>query len=157
MARRFGRAPCGERCRASVPVGHWKTTTLIAALRVDRIDAPMTIDGALDGRSFLAYVERVLAPTLCAGEIVVLDNVSTHKVAGVREAIEAKGAKVLYLPPYSPDFNPIEKSFAKIKSVLQRIAARTVDELDAAVAQALQCVTPSECTNYFAASGYDAD
>jgi transposase len=157
MARRFGRAPCGERCRASVPFGHWKTTTLIAALRVDRVDAPMTIDGALDGRSFLAYVEQVLAPTLRTGEIVVLDNVSTHKVAGVREAIEASGAKVLYLPPYSPDFNPIEKSFAKIKSVLQRIAARTVDALDAAVAQALRCVTPSECTNYFAASGYDAD
>ncbi|MBY6243935.1 IS630 family transposase [Methylosinus sp. Sm6] len=157
MARRFGRGPCGERCRASVPFGHWKTTTLIAALRVDRIDAPMTIDGALDGRSFLAYVEQVLAPTLCAGEIVVLDNVSTHKVGGVGEAIEAKGAKVLYLPPYSPDFNPIEKSFSKIKSVLERIAARTVDALDAAVAQALRCVTPSECTNYFAASGYDAD
>jgi transposase len=87
----------------------------------------------------------------------VLDNVSTHKVGGVREAIEAKGAKVLYLPPYSPDFNPIEKSFAKIKSILQRIAVRTVDALDAAVAQALRCVTPSECTNYFAASGYDAD
>ena len=93
---------------------------------------------------------------LCAGEIVVLDNVSTHKVVGVREAIEAKGAKVLYLPPYSPDFNPIEKSFSKIKSVLQRIAARTVDALDAAVAQALRSVTPSECANYFAASGYDA-
>ena len=157
MARRFGRAPCGERCRASVPFGHWKTTTLIAALRVDRIDAPMTIDGALDGRSFLAYVEQVLAPTLRAGEIVVLDNVSTHKVVGVREAIEAKGAKVLYLPPYSPDFNPIEKSFSKSKSILERIAARTVDALDAAAAQALRCVTPSECTNYFAASGYDAD
>jgi transposase len=157
MARRFGRALRGERCRASVPFGHWKTTTLIAALRVDRIDAPMTIDGALDGRSFLAYVEQVLAPTLRAGEIVVLDNVSTHKVGGVREAIEAKGAKVLYLPPYSPDFNPIEKSFSKIKSVLERIAARTLDALDAAVAQALRCVTPSECTNYFAASGYDAD
>jgi transposase len=156
MARRFGRAPRGERCRASVPFGHWETTTLIAALRVDRIDAPMMIDGALDGRSFLAYVEKVLAPTLCAGEIVVLDNVSTHKIVGVREAIEAKGAKVLYLPPYSPDFNPIEKSFSKVKSVLQRIAARTVDALEAAVAQALRSVTPSECANYFAASGYDA-
>jgi len=154
MARRFGRAPRGERCRASVPFGHWETTTPIAALRVDRIDAPMMIDGALDGRSFLAYVEQ--APTLRAGEIVVLDNVSTHKVVGVREAIAAKGARVVYLPPYSPDFNPIEKSFSKIKSVLQRIAARTVDALDVAVAQALRSVTPSECSNYFAASGYDA-
>ncbi len=113
MARRFGRAPCGERCRASVPFGHWKTTTLIMALRVDRIDAPMTIDGALEGRSFLAYVEEVLVPTLCVGEVVVLDNVRTHKVGGVREAIEAKGAKVLYLPPYSPDFSPIEKPFSR--------------------------------------------
>jgi transposase len=157
MARRFGRAPRGERCRASIPFGHWETTTLIAALRINRIDAPMTIDGALDGRSFRAYVEQALAPTLRVGEIVALDNVSTHKVAGAREAIEAKGAKLLYLPPYSPDFNRIEKSFAKIKSALQRIAARTVDALDAAVAQALRSVTPIECTNYFAASGYDAD
>jgi hypothetical protein len=99
MARRFGWAPQGERCRASVPFGHWRTKTLIAALRFDRVDAPMTIDGALDGASFLAYVEQVLASTLCAGEVVVMDNVSTHKVAGVREAIEAKGASVLYLPP----------------------------------------------------------
>lgn len=156
MARRFGRAPRGERCRAPVPFGHWETTTLIAALRVDRIDAPMTIDGALDGGSFLAYVEQVLAPTLCAGEIVVMDNVRTHKVAGVREAIEAKGAKLLYLPPYSPDFNPIEKSFSKIKSILERIAARTADALEAAVREALQCFTPIECQNYFAACGYDA-
>jgi transposase len=116
----------------------------------------MMIDGALDGRSFLAYVEQVLAPTLRAGEIVVLDNVSTHKVVGAREAIDAKGAKVLYLPPYSPDFNPIEKSISKIKSVLQRIAARTIDTLDAAVAQTLRRVTPSERSNYLAASGYDA-
>lgn len=156
MTRRFGRAPRGERCRASVPFGHWETKTLVAALRVARIDAPMTIDGALDGASFLAYVEQVLAPTLCAGEIVVMDNVRTHKVAGVREAIEAKGAKVLYLPPYSPDFNPIEKSFSKIKSILERIAARTADALQMAIGEALRSFTPSECLNYFAASGYDA-
>lgn len=156
MARRFGWAPQGERCWASVPFGHWKTTTLIAALRWDRIDAPMTIDGALDGESFLAYVEQLLAPTLSTGDVVVMDNVRTHKVAGVREAIEANGANVLYLPPYSPDFNPIEKSFAKIKSILQRIAARTVDALQAAVGEALRSFTPKECMNYFAASGYDA-
>jgi transposase len=148
MARRFGRAPRGERCRASVPFGHWETTTLIAALRIDRIDAPMTIHGA--------YIEQVLAPTLCAGEIVVMDNVITHKIAGVRKAIEAKGATILYLPPYSPDFNPIEQSFSKIKSVLERIAARTVDALAAAVGEAPRSFTPGECTNYFTACGYDA-
>ena len=156
MARRFGWAPQGERCRMSVPFGHWQTKTLIAALRYDRVDAPMTIDGALDGAAFLAYVEQVLAPTLCAGEIVVMDNVPMHKVAGVREAIEARGASVLHLPPYSPDFNPIEKSFSKIKSVLQGIAARTAEALEAGVAEALRSFTPQECMNYFAASGYDA-
>ena len=156
MARRFGWAPQGERCRASIPFGHWKTTTLVAALRFDRIDAPMTIDGALDGEAFLAYVEQVLAPSLAAGETVVMDNVPVHKVAGVREAIAAKGAEVIYLPAYSPDFNPIEKSFSKIKSVLQRIAARTADALQEAVGEALRSFSPGECMNYFAACGYDA-
>jgi transposase len=156
MARRFGWAPQGERCRASVPFGHWKTKTLIAALRWERIDAPMTIDGALDGPAFLAYVEQVLAPTLAAGEMVLMDNVRTHKVAGVRAAIEAKGAKILYLPPYSPDFNPIEKPFSKIKSILERIAARTADALETAVGEALRTFTPRQCMNYFASSGYDA-
>jgi len=156
MARRFGWAPQGERCRASVPFGHWKTKTLIAALRWERIGAPMTIDGALDGPAFLAYVEQVLAPTLAAGEMVLMDNVRTHKVAGVRAAIEAKGAKILYLPPYSPDFNPIEKPFSKIKSILERIAARTADALETAVGEALRTFTPRQCMNYFASSGYDA-
>jgi len=156
MARRFGWAPQGERCRASVPFGHWKTKTLVAALRWERIDAPMTIDGALDGPAFLAYVEQVLAPTLAPGEMVLMDNVRTHKVAGVRAAIEAKGAKILYLPPYSPDFNPIEKPFSKIKSILERIAARTADALDTAVGEALRTFTPRQCMNYFASSGYDA-
>ena len=155
MARRFGWAPRGERCRMSVPFG-WKTKTLVAALRWDRVDAPMTIDGALDGAAFLAYVEQVLAPTLSAGEMVLMDNVATHKVAGVKEAIEAKGAHVVYLPRYSPDFNPIEKPFSKIKTILERIAARTVDALDAAVGEALQSFTPQQCMNYFASSGYDA-
>jgi transposase len=155
MARRFGWAPRGQRCRMSVPFG-WKTKTLVAAPRWDRIDAPMTIDGALDGASFLAYVEQVLAPTLSAGETVLMDNVRTHKVAGVKEAIEAKGAHLVYLPPYSPDFDPIEESFSKIKSVLRRIAARTVDALEAAVGEALQSFTPQEGMNYFASSGYDA-
>jgi transposase len=156
MARRYGWALQGERCRAAVPFGRWQTTTLIAALRCDRIDAPMTIDGALDGEAFLAYVRQVLAPTLAAGDIVVMDNVPVHKVAGVREAIAAKGAGVLYLPTYSPDFNPIEKSFSKIKSILRRAAARTADALQEAVKEALRSFTPGECMNYFAASGYDA-
>ena len=156
MARRFGWAPRGERCGASIPFGHWKTTTFVAGLRVDRIDAPMTIDGALDGEAFLAYVEQALAPTLSEGETVVMDNVPTHKVAGVREAIAVRGASVLYLPAYSPDFDPIEKFFSKFKSILERIAARTADALEAAVAEALRSVTPDECRNYFAACGYDA-
>jgi transposase len=156
MARRFGWAPRGERCRASIPFGHWKTTTFVGGLRVDRIDAPMTIDGALDGEAFLAYVEQALAPTLSEGDTVVMDNVPTHKVAGVSEAIAARGASVLYLPAYSPDFDPIEKFFSKFKSILQRIAARTADALEAAVAEALRSVTPEECRNYFAACGYDA-
>ena len=156
MARRFGWALRGKRCRASVPFGHWETQTLIAALRFDRIDAPMTIDGALDGAAFLAWVEQALAPTLHAGETVVMDNVPMHKVAGVREAISARGAGVLYLPPYSPDFNPIEESFSKIKAILERIAARTADALQEAVAEALRSFTSGECTNYFAACGYDA-
>jgi transposase len=155
MARRFGWAPRGERCRMSIPFG-WKTKTLVAALRWDRIDAPMTIDGALDGASFLAYVEQVLAPTLSTGETVLMDNLRTHKVAGVKEAIEAKGARLVYLPPYSPDFDPIEESFSKIKSILRRIAARTAEALDAAVGKALQSFTPQECMNYFASTGYDA-
>jgi transposase len=156
MARRFGWASRGERCRASIPFGHWKTTTFVAGLRVDRIDAPMTIDGALDGEAFRAYVEQLLAPTLSSGDIVVMDNAPLHKVAGVGEAIAAKGASLLYLPAYSPDFNPIEKFFSKFKSILQRIAARTADALEAAVGEALRSVMPDECRNYFAACGYDA-
>src|SRR5208283_3535590 len=156
MARRFGWAPRGERCRASIPFGHWKTTTFVAGLLIDRIDAPMTIDGALDGEAFRAYVEQFLALTLSPGDIVVMDNVPLHKVAGVGEAIAARGASVLYLPAYSPDINPIEKFFSQFKSILQRLAARTADALEAAVAEALRSVTPDECKNYFAACGYDA-
>ena len=156
MARRFGRAPRGERCRAPVPFAHWKTTTFIAGLRVDRIDAPMTIDGALDGEAFRAYVEQFLAPTLSAGDIVVMDNVALHKVAGACEAIAARGASVLYLPACSPDIDPIENFFSKFKSILQRIAARTAEAMEAAVAEALQSLPPQECRNYFAVSGYDA-
>ena len=140
MARPFGWAPRGERCRASVPFGHWKTQTqtLIAALRFDRIDVPMTIGGALDWAAFLAGDEQALAPTLSAGEVVVMDNVVMHKVAGVQEAIKARRASVLHLPRYSPDFNPMEKPFSKIKSIFERIGARTVDVLQAVVSEALK-------------------
>src|ERR1700719_1765246 len=117
MARRYGRAPRGERVIASVPHGHWKTSTLVAGLRDDAITAPLVIDGAMNGEIFRAYIEQFLAPTLAHGDIVVMDNLRSHKVAGVREAIEARGASLIYLPPYSPDLNPIEQAFAKLKAL----------------------------------------
>ena len=129
MTRLYGRAPVGQRLVAKVPHGHWKTLTLVAALRSDGVTAPYVIDGAMDGPSFLAYVEQVLVPTLKKRDIVFMDNVRTHKVAGVREAIEAAGAELRYLPAYSPDLNPIENAYAKIKSHLRKGAARTVDTL----------------------------
>lgn len=156
MARRYGRAPRGERCRAAVPHGHWKTTTLTAGLRLNGIAAPMVIDGPMDGAAFLAYVQQVLAPELAPGEVVVMDNLPAHHVAGVRQAIEARGAGVLYLPPYSPDFNPIELAFAKFKALLRAAAARTIPDLWMAIAEAIERFTPEECRNYFAEAGYDA-
>lgn len=156
MARRYGRAPRGERCRAGIPHGHWKTTTLTAGLRLNGIAAPMVIDGPMDGAAFLAYVQQVLAPELGPGEVVVMDNLPAHRVAGVRQAIEARGAGVLYLPPYSPDFNPIELAFAKLKALLRAAAARTIPDLWTAIAEAIERFTPEECRNYFAAAGYDA-
>jgi len=157
MARLRGRSPRGERCRASVPHGHWKTTTLIAGLRLDGLAAPMVVDGAMNGEMFTAYTEIILAPTLAPGDIVILDNLPAHKVTGARTAIEAKGAFMLFLPPYSPDFNPIEQAFAKLKSILCKAAARTVDALEAAIATALDAFTPDECANYFTNSGYEPD
>lgn len=157
MARLRGRSPRGERCRAAIPHGHWKTTTLVAGLRLDGIAAPMVIDGAMNGDAFVAYVERLLAPTLRPGDIVVMDNLPAHKVSGARRAIEAAGARLLFLPPYSPDFNPIEQAFAKIKALLRKAAARTVDALDAAIAAALDAFSPVECANYFTNSGYEPD
>jgi transposase len=127
MARRYGRARRGQRLVAAVPHGHWKTTTLIAALRHDGLSAPCVFDGAITGVRFLAYGEQVLAPTLRAGDLVVMDNLAAHKVAGVRDAIAAAGAEVLYLPPYSPDLNPIEHAFAKLKALLRTAAARTIE------------------------------
>lgn len=157
MARRYGRAPVGERCRAAVPHGHWKTTTLVAGLRLDGLTAPMVLDGAMNGPAFKAYTEQLLAPSLRPGDIVVMDNLPAHRVAGVREAIEARGASLLYLPPYSPDFNPIELAFAKLKALLRKAAARTVDALWAAIADAIEAFTARECANYFTAAGYEPE
>lgn len=154
MARRYGRCPRGERLVSSVPWGHWKTTTFVAALRANQICAPGVFDGPMNGESFRAYVEQCLVPTLRPGDIVVLDNLASHKVAGIRAAIEAAGAQVRYLPPYSPDLNPIEQLFAKLKALLRKAAARTLDALIEAIAAALTCFSPGECANYLANSGY---
>jgi len=157
MARLRGRSPRGERCRAAIPHGHWKTTTFTAGLRLEGLTAPMVLDGPMNGVAFRAYVEQVLVPTLSPGDVVIMDNLPAHRVSGVREAIEAAGATRLFLPPYSPDFNPIEQAFAKLKALLRKIAARTIDELWAAIANVIECFTPAECTNYFANSGYEPD
>jgi transposase len=155
MARLYGRSLRGQRCRAPIPHGHWKTTTFTGALRLGGLTAPMVLDGPMNAAAFLAYVEQVLVPTLIPGDIVVMDNLPAHKPAHVRRAIEAAGALLLYLPPYSPDFNPIEMAFAKLKATLKKVAARTVAELWLAIAASLSSFTPAECRNYFAAAGYD--
>jgi transposase len=154
MARRFARAPRGQRAIASVPHGHWKTCTFLAGLRHDRIDAPCVFDGAINGQRFLAWVEQFLVPTLAPGDVVILDNLSSHKIAGIREAIEAAGAKLLYLPPYSPDLNPIEQVFAKLKGLLRDAAERTVSALWDTIGNSLDAFEPTECANYLAHSGY---
>jgi transposase len=153
MARLRGWAPKGERCRASLPHGHWKTTTFTAGLRLDGLVAPWLLDGPMDGEAFLVYIRRVLAPEIKPGDIVVMDNLPAHKVAGVRETIKTAGAGLLYLPPYSPDFNPIEMAFAKLKALLRKAAARTIKDLWDVVAKSLNAFTPAECINYFAAAG----
>jgi transposase len=154
MVRRYGRCPRGERLIAKVPHGHWKTLTLIAALRIDGIKAPYVVDRAMDGAAFLTYVEQVLTPTLREGDIVFLDNLRSHKVNGVAEAIEAAGATIRYLPAYSPDLNPIEQAFAKLKSALRKGAARTVKTLLRLIGKVLKTFAPDECANYFHHAGY---
>jgi len=154
MARLRGRAPRGERLVGKVPQGHWKTTTFVAALRSTALTAPGVIDGPMNGNAFLAYIEQVLVPSLGPGDIVVMDNLSAHKVPGVRQAIEAAGAKLLHLPPYSPDFNPIEQLFAKLKALLRKAAERSVDGLWNRIAELLDAFTPAECANYFRNAGY---
>ncbi|MFG1464568.1 IS630 family transposase [Xanthobacter sp. DSM 24535] len=157
MARLYGRAPRGERCRAPVPHGHWKTTTFVGGLTLEGIVAPMTIDGAMTGAAFLAYVEQLLVPTLSPGDVVVLDNLPAHKPAAIREAIEAAGAVVLFLPPYSPDFNPIEMAFSKMKASLRKAAARTLPSLWDAIRDAIDAVTPNDARSFFTACGYEPE
>jgi transposase len=155
MARTRGRAPRGKRLRASIPHGHWKTTTFIAGLRLSGMVAPMVLDGPINGLAFQAYVDQVLAPELREGDVVVMDNLGSHKGAGARSAIEAAGAKLLYLPPYSPDLNPIENAFAKLKVLLRTAAERTVEGLWGAIGRSIDRFTPHECASYFAAAGYE--
>ena len=157
MARLRGRSLRGERCRAGVPHGHWKTTTFTGALRLTGMTAPFVYDGAMNGNVFRAYVEQVLVPTLAAGDVVIMDNLPAHKAAGVRDAIQAAGASLLYLPPYSPDFNPIENAFAKLKAMMRAKAERTITTLWKAVSSIVDLFTPTECANYFTAAGYDPD
>ena len=154
MTRRYGRAQKGERCIDHVPHGHWHTNTFIAALRHDALEAPWLLDSPINGDAFLEYVRRVLCPTLRAGDMVVADNLSSHKVAGVREAIEACGATLAFLPAYSPDFNPIENFFAKLKALLRKNPGRSLQELLDGIATILQSVSAKECFNYFRAAGY---
>lgn len=154
MTRLYGRAPKGARCVASAPQGHWHTTTFVADLRHDGLIAPMVADGPMDGALFLAYVQTFLCPALAPGDIVIADNLSSHKVAGARHAIAARGATLLYLPPYSPDLNPIEHLFAKLKALLRKAATRTVPALWHEIGHLLSAFSPDECANYFISAGY---
>jgi transposase len=155
MAPLRGWAPRGQRLTAKVPHGHWKTMTFLAALRHDRVEAPWLVDGPINGERFLLYVEKVLVPTLQPGDIVVMDNLGSHKGKAVRRAIRQAGAKLFFLPKYSPDLNPIEQLFAQLKHWLRRAAERTVETVCKAIGQTLERVTPDHCSNYFANSGYD--
>ena len=154
MAPLRGWAPRGARLKAKVPYGHWNTMTFLAALRVDRIDAPWLIDGPINGERFLLYVEKVLVPSLCPGDIVIMDNLGSHKSKAVRAAIRSVGAKLLFLPKYSPDLNPIEQVFSKLKHLLRKSAARTGEAVCAAIAQHLDSFTDHECQNFLANAGY---
>jgi transposase len=156
LTRLYARALRGKRVVDKVPHGHWKTTTFVGALRADGLAAPLVVDGPMNGPLFLAYVQQQLVTTLRAGDVVIMDNLSAHKVAGVRQAIEAVGAQLIYLPPYSPDLNPIELCFAKLKSLLRTAKTRTLEALEHAIGQSLDQFTPNECRNYFRHCGYHA-
>ena len=154
MAPLRGWAPLGQRLIGKVPHGHWKTATFLAALRHDRIEASWLLDSPIDGETFRTYVEEVLIPTLRPGDIVVMDNLGSHKGAAVRRLIRSAGAKLFFLPKYSPDLNPIEQVFAKLKHLLRKIAARTVEAVCTAIGELLGSFTSAECANYFKNSGY---
>ena len=154
MTRLRGWAPRGQKLLAKVPQGHRRTLTFLAALRNDRIEAPCVIDGPINGESFLAYVEQVLVPTLSPGDIVIMDNLGSHKGKAVRRAIRAAGARLFFLPPYSPDLNPIEQVFAKLKTLLRKTAERTVDTTWKRIGTLLDAFSPQECANYFRNAGY---
>lgn len=154
MAPLRGWAPCGKRLVAKVPHRRWKTTTFVAALRLDRIEAPWLLEGPIDGESFRTYVRRVLLPTLRKGDIVIMDNLGSHKGKAVRHLIRSAGAKLFFLPKYSPDLNPIEQVFAKLKHLLRKAAARTLEAICDAIGEILRTFTPQECANYFKNSGY---
>jgi transposase len=156
MTRRRGRAPVGQRVVDPVPFGHWKVTTFLSALRADGLKAAMAVDGAMNGDLFVAYVEQVLVPELSVGDVVVMDNLSAHKRPQVKHAVEAAGAALLYLPPYSPDFNPIEMIWSKVKRLLRSFAARTVDTLHDAFGRAFAAVTRADILGCFRHCGYDA-
>ena len=154
MTRAHGRARRGERLHAKVPFGHWRTLTFLAALRHDRIDAPCVLDGPINGQLFLAYVEQFLVPTLSPGDIVIMDNLGSHKGQAVRQAIRGCGARLLFLPPYSPDLNPIEQVFAKLKTLLRKANERSVEATWKRIGFLLNAFSPSECANYLRNSGY---
>jgi putative transposase len=155
MAPLRGWAPRGQRVIGKAPFGHWNTMTFVAALRHDRIEAPWLLDGPINGERFLVYVEKVLVPTLQSGDIVIMDNLGSHKGKAVRHAIRRAGAKLIFLPKYSPDLNPIEQFFAKLKHLLRKAAARTVDAVCQSIANVLQTVSATECLNYFIEAGYE--
>ena len=154
LTRRHGRALRGQRVVAKVPHGRWRTLTFLAALRCDRIAAPCVIDGPINATSFLAYVEQVLLPTLAPGDIVIMDNLGSHKRQAIRHLIRAAGAKLFFLPPYSPDLNPIEQVFAKLKTLLRKADERTIEATWRRIGSLLDCFTPAECANYLKNSGY---
>jgi transposase len=157
MTRTYGRSVQGTRVIERVPAGRWETTTFVGALRAEGFVAPLTVDGPINGQLFLAWVQQQLVPTLLMGDVVIMDNLSSHKVAGVREAIESAGAELRYLPPYSPDLNPIELAFSKLKKLLRDGAQRTVDKLWELCGTILDEFTPAECRNYFRHCGYRYD
>lgn len=157
MIRRYGWGPKSSRVIADVPHGHWKTTTFVAGFRSSGFIAPLVVDGPMNGDVFLAYIEQQLVPTLKPGDLVIMDNLSSHKRVGVKEAIESVGAELMYLPPYSPDLNPIELAYSKLKTLLRKAAARTTHDLEKALVAILDHFHPQECINYFRKCGYRAN